>query len=124
MLLSPVHTHPNMRLDTPASPQNVAVFAADLATFCRFCHPHCRLLPLLPPITRNVKLPIPANRLEFSIRAQSVADHHAKSGKNGNVDPHSQLSPSHTDVLWGVGVSTARAGRGLPPAFMPGSQQT
>ena len=92
MLISPVRTNRYTRLGTSAAPHNVAVFATYLATFCRFCHPPCRILPFLPPITPSVKLPISANRLEFSIRAQSVADHNAKSGKNGNVDCRGQLS--------------------------------
>src|SRR5690348_12114324 len=69
------------------------------ATSCRFCRPSChfvatscRSLPLLPAITRNVKLPIPANRLEFSIRKEGHSKRKYKSGKNGNVDRAGQLS--------------------------------
>ena len=67
--------------------QNVAVFAADLAT-------SCRILPLLPPITPNVKSLIPPNPLEFRCRPRSPSKAKSKSGKNGNVDQSSQLSPS------------------------------
>src|SRR5579859_7778346 len=45
----------------------------------------CRFLPLLPPITRNVTLPHPANRLQFGIRAGSPSATKLKNGKNGNV---------------------------------------
>ena len=48
------------------------------------------MLPLLPPITRNVKLPKPANRLEFGVREEATPDTRPKSGKNGNVNPASQ----------------------------------
>src|SRR5690242_21015741 len=50
----------------------------------------CRFLPLLPPITRNVKLPTRATRLEFGIWADGTRDTPSKSGKNGNVDHASQ----------------------------------
>jgi len=66
-----------------------------LCRLCRQrCHPlpnRCRFLPLLPPITRNVKLPRAANGLEFGIRAEDAPDATSKSGKNGNVDHPSQL---------------------------------
>src|SRR5690348_5060344 len=62
----------------------------------------CRFLPLLPPITPNVKSSIPANPLEFGIREEATPDTKSKSGKNGNVDHPSQLYPpatlSPTDV--------------------------
>ena len=90
MLPSPTPTHRHMHLDTPTSTQTLAVFAAHLATSCRFCHPHCRFLPLLPPITRNVKLLRAANPLEFGIRAENVPDTRPKGGKNGNVNHRGQ----------------------------------
>src|SRR5690348_11663247 len=80
-------TSPHMRLDTPAVPQNHAVLATYLATSC---HPPCRFLLLLPPITHNVTLSDRANRLECGLHPRSVADHNRKSGKNGNVDCRGQ----------------------------------
>src|SRR5689334_19328500 len=59
----------------------------------------CRFLPLLPPITRNVKLPDRDTRLEFRLQAGSPLTKKAKSGKNGNVDHPSQLSPSFSMIL-------------------------
>jgi len=50
------------------------------------CRDLAAILPLLPPITRNVKLAIPANRLESGIREEETPDAQSKSGKNGNVD--------------------------------------
>ncbi len=52
----------------------------------------CRFLPPLPPITRNVKLPIPANPLQFRVHNVSPLQAKSKSGKNGNVHHASQLS--------------------------------
>jgi hypothetical protein len=49
------------------------------------------ILPLLPPITRNVKLPDRPNRLECGIRDRSALETKVKSGKNGNVDRAGQL---------------------------------
>ena len=95
MPTSSTRTSRRTPLDTPAALTNVAVFAADRATSCRF-------LPLLPPITRNVTLPILANRLEFRIHARSVADRDLQSGKNGNVDwggQHCSLS-IHRILYW------------------------
>jgi hypothetical protein len=46
----------------------------------------CRFLPFLPPITRNVKLPIPAIWLELGVRADPAHGSILKNGKNGNVD--------------------------------------
>src|SRR5690348_17076979 len=43
------------------------------------------ILPLLPPITRNVKSPTHTTRLEFSVSAESASETLPKSGKNGNV---------------------------------------
>ena len=51
---------------------------------------HCRFLLLLPPITRNVKLPIPTIRLEFPLGHESPAGSNSKNGKNGNVHRASQ----------------------------------
>src|SRR5579859_2570115 len=50
----------------------------------------CHFLPLLPPITRNVKLPIPANPLEFKLCPRSPSKTTSQSGKNGNVHHPSQ----------------------------------
>jgi hypothetical protein len=58
------------------------------------CHFLAAMLPFLPPRTRNVTLPPPANRLEFSIREEDTPDTRPKSGKNGNVDHPSQLCRS------------------------------
>jgi hypothetical protein len=123
MLPSPTHTHRHAHLDIPTSTHTLAVFAAHRATSCRFCHPPCRFLPPLPPRTRNVTLPIPANRLEFGIRVRSIADHHVKSGKNGNVDRASQHCHPRLPPAFRPG-SVERIGTcpsGLPLAFMPGS---
>jgi len=60
------------------------------------------ILPLLPPITRNVKLYLPAKRLEFRAQAHAAPHPKSKSGKNGNVDHRSQhcqpTTLSSTDV--------------------------
>src|SRR5690348_11781383 len=90
MPTSLAHIHCRMRLDAPVAFRNVAVFAAYLATSCRFCHPPCGFLPLLPPITPNVKFLQAANRLEFGIRGETARDHTMKCGKNGNVHHSSQ----------------------------------
>jgi hypothetical protein len=50
----------------------------------------CRFLPLLPPITPIVKLPIPAAWLEFGVRADPAHGSILKNGKNGNVDRGTQ----------------------------------
>src|SRR5690349_24536715 len=42
----------------------------------------CRSLPLLPPITRNVKLPLHATRLEFGGHADPAHVPKSKNGKN------------------------------------------
>jgi hypothetical protein len=58
------------------------------------CHPLplcCRFLPLLPPITPNVKFPHHAAGLEFGSRGEVAPQTNSKSGKNGNVDHPSQL---------------------------------
>jgi len=65
-------------MDVVGIRHNVAVFAIHLAT-------SCRILPFLPPITRNVKLPRTANRREFGIRAEGTPNTTSQSGKNGNV---------------------------------------
>src|SRR5690348_8992868 len=59
----------------------------------KMAHFDCHILPLLPPITPNGKLPIPATRLEFGILPRSPSNTTSKSGKNGNVHHPSQLSP-------------------------------
>ena len=58
----------------------------------------CRFLPLLPPITQNVKLPIPTNALQFGCRARSTDGSKLKNGKNGNVNLGTQLSRSPAPV--------------------------
>jgi len=50
----------------------------------------CRFLPLFPPITRNVKLPNRATRLEFRLLARSALVKKSKNGKNGNVNCYGQ----------------------------------
>src|SRR5690348_14908047 len=57
---------------------------------CHIVPRSCRSLPLLPPITQNVKSVIPANPLEFRPRAGSTPNTKSKSGKNGNVDCRGQ----------------------------------
>jgi len=66
---------------------------------CRFCRPpchplpdRCRFLPLLPPVTRNVKLPNRPTRLELPLCANPRLAHNLKNGKNGNVHCTGQLS--------------------------------
>src|SRR5690348_12158615 len=57
----------------------------------------CHFLPLLPPIIPNIKLPAPANPLQFSLRPRSAFITQSKSGKNGNVDwrgQHCHLEPA------------------------------
>jgi len=51
------------------------------------------IVPFLPPITRNVKLPRAAKPLQFGIREEYALDTQPKSGKNGNVDHPSQHQP-------------------------------
>jgi hypothetical protein len=131
MLPSPTHTHRHVHLDTSATPHTFAVFAAHLATSCRFCHPPCRFLPRLPPITRNVKLPHRAKWLEFRVWEETVPDTKSKSGKNGNVDHANQHChqdyPRH--LCWEASSESAlrrsvkRIGAchpRLPLVFMPG----
>ena len=72
----------------PTSPPNHAVFATCVAVFCRDL---AGSLPLLPPITPNVKLSQAANRLECGVREEIAPDATSQSGKNGNVDHPSQL---------------------------------
>ena len=91
----------------------------------------CHFLPLLPPITRNVKLPIPANPLQFSLRPRSARDILSKSGKNGNVNQSSQLYRVGTlrqrrqiGLFWFAVIALVNLRRGLPPAFMPAGQRT
>src|SRR5690349_3362606 len=69
----------------------LADLAAHLAIPLPLLATSCRTLPLLPAITRNVKLPIPATCLEFGTRARDASNAPSKSGKNGNVDRASQL---------------------------------
>jgi hypothetical protein len=66
----------------------LAVFATHLAISLPL---FAAILPLLPSITPNVKLPDRANRLECGIGEENTPDTKAKSGKNGNVDHPSQL---------------------------------
>jgi len=66
------------------------IFATHLATIAAHLAVSCQILPLLPPITPNVKSHWRANRLEFRVREERDADHKMKSGKNGNVDHSSQ----------------------------------
>ncbi len=76
--------------------RNVALFfAVGLATSC---HRPCHFLPFLPPITRNVKLPIPANPLEFRCEPDQCRESNAKSGKNGNV--HRPTQHCRAGFLW------------------------
>jgi hypothetical protein len=91
--LEPPHPAPNIApsssgsrsrrgVKVAATSPNRAVFAAHRAVSCRDL---ARSLPLLPPITRNVKLSDRATRLEFGIQDGSEVATPAKSGKNGNV---------------------------------------
>src|SRR5579859_3447698 len=88
MALSPDRNRACDSVNTANTHQNVAVFATHLAISLPLL---AAILPSLPPITPNVKLPIRANRLEFKIRMESAPDTKSKSGKNGNVDHPSQL---------------------------------
>src|SRR5689334_21619782 len=79
--------------------------------------PHrCHFLPLLPPITRNVKLRETANRLELGIRAEDDVDHRVKSGKNGNVDQPTQHCHSHPSPAWPDVAANGSQARFEPPA--------
>ena len=65
-------------------PARVSRFARGVA---KVANASCRFLPLLPPITRHVKLPARTNPLQFGIRARyalRVAMKNGKNGKNGN----------------------------------------
>src|SRR5690348_5444351 len=53
---------------------------------------HCHILPLLPPITPNVTLPIRPTRLEFGLPPRLPSNPTSKSGKNGNVDHPSHIT--------------------------------
>src|SRR5690349_20572414 len=75
-------------VDAASGPPNVAVCAVHLATSLPFL---AAILPPLPPITPNVKLPHRPNRLECGIRDGWAVEANAKSGKNGNVDSSSEL---------------------------------
>ena len=97
MATSPHHSHGHGRVSLPESGHILAVFATDLAIHLATS---CRILPLLPPITPNVKLPRAANPLEFEIRMRDDADHTMKSGKNGNVNHPSQHC--HMDTRSGM----------------------
>jgi hypothetical protein len=58
--------------------------------------PHCRFLPLLPPITQNVKLPDGVKWLEFKVYGEEHSRHTAKNGKNGNLQCRGQhCRPDH-----------------------------
>jgi len=82
---------------TPTAPRPIASTTHPPRTAATSpCHIPCRFLPLLPPITPNVKLPHHPVRLELGIRGKCDAAQKSKSGKNGNVDRSGQhcLSPS------------------------------
>ena len=87
MSLPPDRSRERGSVNTAGNACNFAVLAAHVATF----------LPPLPPITRNVKLPDRANRLEFGMREEDVPGTQVKSGKNGNVDHPSQLCRPSVD---------------------------
>jgi len=74
----------------PSTARNRSLGAPDRAGIGRNRAAHlavfATILPPLPPITRNVKLPSPANPLQFSIREENALDTVPKSGKNGKVD--------------------------------------
>ena len=89
-------THGNV--DMSAIRLNIAVFAAHLAIRCHF---FAAIVPLLPPITRNVKFARGANRLEFGTHEENVSETKSKSGKNGNVDHPSQLCRPPLDDMDG-----------------------
>jgi len=58
-------------MEVAVTPRTIAVFAAGLAIPCHFV---AAILPLLPPITRNVKFAEAANRLERGVREEIVPD--------------------------------------------------
>jgi hypothetical protein len=64
MPTSPRRNRPPDRVDASASSPILAVSCRDLAIRCHFL---AAIVPLLPPITRNVKFAVAANRLEFQI---------------------------------------------------------
>ena len=104
----------------------IPTIATCVATTPRNGKHHCRFLPLLPPITRNVKLPIPTIRLEFPLGHESPAGSNSKNGKNGNVHRASQHCRPTTALSsaldrWPIFSATCQ---GLPAAFMPRSQWT
>src|SRR5690349_4701540 len=87
----PARSRASDGVDAAAPSRILAVFVAHLATSLPFLAGSCRFLP---PITPNVKLWEAANRLECGIREEDTPNTTSKSGKNGNVDHPSQLSPS------------------------------
>ncbi len=94
MSLPPDRSRERGSVNTAGNACNFAVLAAHVATFLPLS---CRILPPLPPITRNVKLPDRANRLEFGMREEDAPGTQVKSGKNGNVDHPSQLCRPSVD---------------------------
>src|SRR5689334_6005574 len=60
-----------VRVKCRAITQNRAVFAADRAIRCHFL---AAIVPLLPPITQNVKFSRAANRLELRMREEDGLD--------------------------------------------------
>jgi hypothetical protein len=79
-------------LAAPTSPPHIAATST--------CHMRCRFLPLLPSITRNVKLPIHAVRLELGVRKSTMPIKNQKAAKTAMLTapvnfppPPSLLSP-------------------------------
>ena len=74
----------------PAPVCSRALGSVDMAALPRNLAVSCHILPLLPPITRNVKLPLHGTWLEFPPRGDPRPTHNLKNGKNGNVQCPSQ----------------------------------
>ncbi len=89
MAIAPHRSRRHSHMDAPTPARILAAFAANLTIHLAV---FATILPPLPPITQNVKLPQAANLLEFAVRMRDDADHKTKSGKNGNVHHPSQLS--------------------------------
>jgi uncharacterized low-complexity protein len=106
----------------------LAVFAADLAAFATTL---AALAAILATFAASTRPENPANRLECRAGTENTPDTKSKSGKNGNVDCHSQLyrrsrvapSPSSTSGMMGrCGACIARrfARKGhAPPRVLP-----
>ena len=128
--IAPHHTHPRPSTSRHRAldAQNHAGIgrnrAAGLAVFAA-------IVPLLPPITPNVKLPRPAIWLEFSVREETAPDISSKSGKNGNVHLRSQHCRRRVRVGGRRGQRPSRRGFNRRPAarlyssntIMPGGQR-